>query len=369
MKFTFTTNRSALLSALSTVSPAVPTKTSKEILKNILLTLFQGKITLCATNEEVGIRSALQVDSKDQGQILLTRQFGQILKELDCDDVTIVVNGTNISIDSGTGGKFRLQSPEVEHFPSVPEFEGTDFYTVDSKEFSRAIRSVVFCCDEGSTRYTLGGVCVIVRDGKMTLAATDSRRLGFTSLACATNGQPVSSGGTDTTIPAAAMKLVAAAFPDDKAVDVRILPSSVLLRCDGCVIYARLVVGRFPQYEQVIPSDFQTTATSICGQMQKAIRQVLITTADDSEGVTFDFSEGNLELKSAAADVGDSEVTIPIAIDGEDVAPELNAKLIVQFFSAHDPVTPVTIKLVDKDTTLMWLIGDATYLSMPLATE
>jgi len=368
MKFTFTTNRSALLSALSTVSPAVPTKTSKEILKNILLTLFQGKITLCAINEEVGIRSALPVDSKDQGQILLTRQFGQILKELDCDDVTIVVDGTQIKINVN-GGTFKLQSPEVEHFPSVPEFEGTDFYTVASQEFSRAIRSVVFCCDEGSTRYALGGVCVIVRDGKMTLAATDSRRLGFTSLACATNGQPVSAGGTDTTIPAAAMKLVAAAFPDDKAVDVRILPSSVLLRCDGCVIYARLVEGRFPRYEDVIPNDFQTTATSICGQMQKAIRQVLITTSNDSEGVTFDFSEGNLELKSAAADVGDSEVTIPIAIDGEDVAPELNAKLIVQFFSANDPVTPVTIKLVDKNTAVMWLIGDTTYLSMPLATE
>lgn len=364
-------HRPSLVSALMIVSGVVPSRTPREILKNVKLTVQGGRATLIGTDQEVGIRQDVaQVQTDSTGEVLLpTARAVSILREMQDDEVTLEATERALEIRGGHS-RFKLSTEEPAEFPDVAEFTDTSYFTVAAGLLRTMIRRTLFATDSESARYALGGVLMELSESKATLAATDSRRLAVIAAAAQTVGQ-VNVENAMPVIPSKAMQLIERSLPDDDtAVQIAIHANHALVRCGGSTIYCRLVDGRFPRYNDVIPKSFTTSIELVVAPFYSAVRQAQIVTSEESRGVRFEFSSGRLTLASQAADIGQSDIELPIAYDGSPLSITFDPRYIADFLRVLDSATSVTCHLIDSESPAVFQTEDGyRYVVMPLARD
>jgi len=150
--------RNMLAAGFQAVGGVVPSRTPKEILKNVKLHIADKQATLIATDQEVGIRYELpEVETESNGEVLLpTQRISAILREVPDDVVSIEVDGEALWVRC-THSEFRLSITDPAEFPEVPDFSGSDCYRLPASAFRQAIQRTIFATDVESTRYALGG--------------------------------------------------------------------------------------------------------------------------------------------------------------------------------------------------------------------
>jgi DNA polymerase III subunit beta len=364
-------SRQLLATALATVSGVVPTRTTKDILKNIKLIVNAGTATLIGTDQEVGIRYQLpEILSSSPGEALLpTQRVTAILRELQDAEVTIEVNERSLKIKSGQS-EFKLSVEDPAEFPEVTAFTEKDYHVIAGSVLKQGIQRTIFSTDVESTRYALGGVLMELRKDSVTLAATDSRRLAVFKAAASAQGR-VAEEVVAPVIPAKAMQLIERSIQSgEQEVHIALHANDVLVRSGNSTIYARLVEGRFPRYQDVIPNDYSRTVSFVVGPFLSAVRQAMIVTNEDSKGVDFAFDSGVLTLKSSASDVGTSNVQIPISLEGDDVSVTFDPKFVAEFLRVLESSSQVTLKMVDENSAAVFMADENyTYVVMPLARD
>lgn len=366
--------RDALVSALSDVSPVIPTKTPKELLKNVLLTIVGGTATMIATDQEVGIRREIKdVTAPHDGSVIIPpRRLMDILREVDCESIDLDIGEKSIKIVAG-GSKFTLSTVDANEFPDVAGFTEPNFVKVKSSALKMAISRVSFAVDTDSQRFALGGIAVdFGTAGLASFVSTDSKRLAIARIASESVGTLLEVNPSNLpVIPLRAALALSKSLPDsDAEVQIAILPSAVLAKCDGITVYGRLIEGRFPRYQDVIPTECNHTVTAVCGPLHSAVRQAMITQNEESKGADFTFSDGELSIVSKAAEVGESEIKIPVQLEGEPIEATFDPKYLGQFLNVCDREFPITAKFVDGDSAAVFSCGDEyRYIVMPLAKD
>ena len=362
--------RTTLAAALAVASPVVPTRTPKEILKNVKLVLASGQATLIATDEEVGIRAQLPgVTTQSTGEVLLPIQkLLAILRESTSDTVELEAIEGRLTVTTGRS-EFRLGTTDPAEFPEVAAFNEESYFTVPGKAFKMGIQRTVFAADLESTRYALGGVLLEMRDGLLYFAATDSRRLSIYKTKVTRHGQEAEFGHS--VVPSKAMHLIEKSIPaDDQDLHLAVFKNYILVRTGLATIYSRLVEGRFPRYQDVVPNRIEKSVQLVVGPFLSAVRQAMIVTSEESRGVDFDFANGSLTLRSTAADVGTSQVEIPVSYDGDWIGVTFDPRFVADFLKVLDPASPVTLQLVDANSASVFRADeDYTYVVMPLSRE
>lgn len=363
--------RQSLAAALQTVSGVVPTRTPKEILKNVKLRLGDGKATLVATDSEVGIRVEVAgVETDSVGDVLLpTRRISDILREVQDDMIVLDITEEALWVRTGRS-EFRLSVEDPAEFPDVAAFDDESYYIVAGRQLRHAIQRTLFAADVESTRYALGGILVEVAKESMALAATDSRRLAVAHSACSTTGGEISTASRPV-VPSKAMQLIERSIHDDEQeVHLAFHANDVLVRSGTCTVYARLVEGRFPKYQDVIPRNFEIVIELVAGPFLSAVRQSMIVTNEESRGVDFTFGGGNLTLNSVGADIGTSRVEMPVSYDGEPITITFDPKFVADFLKVLDPSASLSLNLIDSSSAAVFKAdGDYTYVVMPLARD
>lgn len=366
-----TCSRSALASAFQIVGSVVPTRTPKEILRNVKLSLADGKCTLLGTDQEVGIRYELpEVQTDSVGEVLLpTQRVNQILRELTDAEVTLEVDEDALWVRGGQS-EFRLSIEDPAEFPNVPIFEDQDYYVITGKALKVGILRTIFATDVESTRYALGGVRLDLTADTLTLAATDSRRLAVYKTSCSAQGSVAEEIG-EPVVPAKAMSLIEKSIhDDDQEVHIAVHQNEVLVKSGSSTIYARLVEGRFPQYQDVMPTNFEKKVELVAGPFLSAVRQAMIVTNEESRGVDFTFKDGTVTLNSVGQDVGSSKIEMPISYDGDEVAVTFDPRFIQDFLKVLDGASPVTLNLIDSNSAAMFNADENyQYVVMPLARD
>jgi len=363
--------RQSLAGALQTVSGVVPTRTPKEILKNVKLRVADGKATLLATDSEVGIRCEIDgVETDSVGDVLLpTQRITAILREVQEETVVLEVNEEALWVRTGRS-EFRLSVEDPAEFPDVASFDDDAYVVVPGRQLRQAIQRTLFATDVESTRYALGGILIEVAQDSLALAATDSRRLAVAHSSCSVAGGETNTANRPV-VPSKAMQLIERSIhDDDQEVHLAFHANDVVIRSGSSTIYARLVEGRFPKYQDVIPRDFRTTIELVSGPFLSAVRQSMIVTNEESRGVDFTFGDGNLTLNSVGADVGTSRVELPISYDGEAVTITFDPKFVADFLKVLDSSSSLTLNLIDAGSAAVFKAdGDYTYVVMPLARD
>ena len=364
-------HRPTLATAFQIVSGVVPSRTPKDILRNVKLQVGGGKATLVGTDQEVGIRYDIPgVETDSDGEVLLPKdRLIAILRELTDDGVDLEVTEKALWVRSGHS-EFKLSAEDPAEFPPVQAFDATSYHVVPAASFKEMIKRTVFATDTESTRYALGGVLMEFGADKLTMAATDSRRLAVVSTVSSVIGT-IEPRATQPVVPAKALSLIERSITEnDQDVYLAVYPNSVLVKVGSSTIYSRLVEGRFPRYADVIPTSGGSVIDMLVSPFYSAVRQAQIVTNEESRGVDFTFENGVLRLTSVAADIGQSKIEMPISYDGTAITITFDPRYIADFLRILDASTSVKLQLTDGESAAVLRTDDGyTYVIMPLARD
>jgi DNA polymerase-3 subunit beta len=364
-------SRGALAAAFQTVSGVVPTRTPKPILQNARLEVSKGQAVLIGTDQEVGIRYRLsEADVVAPGEVLLPlNRVLAILRELQGDTVHIETTDSGTVI-RGERAEYKLGAENAAEFPNVAEFDEQNSVSVVAGVLKQMIRRTVFATDTESTRYALGGVLVEIKGESVTMAATDTRRLAVMRGTCSAAAKAAPDGVLPV-VPSKALALIEKTLVDEKeAVSIAIRNNDVLVRTAAATIYSRLVEGRFPRYQDVIPASSSTSVELVVGPFYSAVRQAQIVTSEESRGVDFELAAGLMTLASRAAEIGESRVELPISYDGAGLVITFDPRYVAEFLRVLEPEQTIRLELTDSESAAVFRTDDGyTYIVMPLSRD
>lgn len=313
-----------LKAALTCVNKAVPGKTPRPILHNVLLA--DGWLT--ATDLEV--RIDCRIDYSGPPLLLPAKRLGDILTNSVGPTVKIKPEGSLCVISIGKG-EWKLPTEDAAEFPvSTPE--GTHLVCrMPSDQCRRAISSVVYAADGESSRYALGSVLLEVsrKDGRIWFVATDGRRLSCATARLGSNQDP---DDQSPLIPDRAMKIISDMLPNDTQVEFLSNGRELVANMDDAVVTARLVEGRFPpRWRDVCkPVHGATTHKVNLAALLRATKAAKVVTSEQSKGVTYTFAKSMITLSAQSSEAGESSVECDVSEYGRDGFVKLNPTFVVQ---------------------------------------
>jgi len=272
---------------------------------------------------------------------------------------------------SGQRSKFRLPGSNPDEFPSVREFDEEQYHEIGTRLFRQMLHRTAFATDTESSRYALGGVLLEMDETSVIAVGTDGRRLARME------GSGVSVGGHQTNgmttiVPTRAIALIEKALSDkDESVEVASRGNDLLIRTPRAVISSRLVEGRYPNWRQVLPQRDQSVKIDITvGPLFAALRQAAIVTDIDSRGVDFTFADGTLKLEASTADLGESQIDLPISYDGEPITLTMDHRYLADFCKVMDAESIFIMEIESSKSPALLTTDDGyAYVIMPMARD
>ncbi len=368
-----TCQRDALTSAFALAASIAPSRSPKEILQNVKVTASGGRITLTATDLDVGIRLDLEegVEVHSEGTALLpVARTMAILRESNDETLTFETDDSGIRVSSARS-KFRLPGNNPDEFPSVTEFLEDKYHILPTRLFREMVRRTVFATDAESSRYALGGVLLELEGSSVIAVGTDGRRLAkMEGTGEAQGGHQTT--GTSTIVPTRAIQLMERAVSEkEDTVDIAARANDLLIRTSRAVIYSRLVEGRYPNWRQVFPKrDSVEQIDMSVGPLFAALRQAAIVTDHDSRGIDFTFGDGTLKLEASTADIGESQVELPIPYDGEKITLTMDHRYVADFCKVLDSESTFVMEIESSSKPALLTTDDGfSYVIMPMARD
>ncbi|WP_153559048.1 DNA polymerase III subunit beta [Roseimaritima sediminicola] len=365
--------REPLAAAFQLAASVAPARSPKEILQNVKLTVADDKATFTATDMEVGIRLELAegLTIESEGAALLpVARTNAILRESTDDRLTIETDDAGVRV-LGSRSKFRLPGANPDEFPRVVGFEEEAYHEIPVRLFRQMVKRTVFATDAETGRYALGGVLLELEGESVVAVGTDGRRLARMQGSGTAVGDHKTSG-TSTIVPTRAIQLMERAVVDsDETVQLAARANDLLLRTERCTIYSRLVEGRYPNWRQVFPQRENASQIDMTvGPLFAALRQAAIVTDHDSRGIDFTFAEGTLTMEANTAEIGESQVQLPIAYEGESITLTMDHRFVADFCKVLDNESGFILEIESGASPALLSTEDGYgYVIMPMARE
>src|SRR3982074_3838892 len=236
MKFSATKEK--LLEGLQQVQNVVSTRTTLPILSNVLLQAKCGEVLLTTTDLDVGVRGGFEANVEKEGATTLpARRLFTIIRELPSSEVQFEVDGKNAaSIRSGQSFFKILGLPE-EEFPPLPKFDSAKVVTIRQKDLRDGLRKTSYAISVDETRYVLNGILFSLKENKLTLVATDGRRLALFD----SDLELPKSHERDFIVPTKAVTELQRLLTDDGEVLISVAENLVSFELNGSQLVSKLV--------------------------------------------------------------------------------------------------------------------------------
>ena len=364
-------DRAALVEAVNIVAGVVVSRTPTPVLQCVKLTASKGRLTLAATDLEVGLRLGVdQVDVNKEGEALIPAdKLTQIVRA--CDDPTLTIETKDHTVHiRGQGSHFTVFGFDPKEAPVVREFEDVKVdCEIDGGTFKTLISRTAFAAAAEHSRYAINGV-LIERDGKkIRLVATDGRRLAVAR----GEAKPIKGEGkVSCIVPTKALNLVNKLISDpETTVRIAIEENQALFSVgeagDAAVLSTNLVEGAFPPFEDVIPKDQDKKVTFDATTLSSAIRRAALLTNEESKGVRMSFSDKKLTLTSRAPEMGEAEIHVDLEkYDGDPLEIGFNPGFITDALKVVDgQQVIIELKAANKPGVLR-TGNEFTYVIMPV---
>ncbi len=385
----FSCPREPFLDALQTAASVAAARSPKPILQKVKLEVGPDQAFLLATDLELAVRVRLdQVDVNTPGEAMLPpAQLGQILREAR-DEQFVLESTEQGTVLRLTNAEFQLLGEDPEEFPPVPDFQGQSCYVIEAEAYREMVRRTVFAADTENVRQALSGVLWELEQGERLVAvATDGRRLAtktapvHSRLAVASGGPEVTApeSGTgpsiawpaDVIVPSGFLQRTERIVGGQGEVEFYVEDNHVRLRYGSVSIHARLLEGRFPKWREVVPNPSQPELRKtelVAGPLLSAMRQASALLGPDDRGVLWQFDQGELIISGQGTELGQGQVRLPVAWEGEKLVVRLNPKYVQDFLRVLSPEASFTACLQSSEAPVLFVTEDGSnYVVMPMA--
>jgi len=334
------------------LNSVVPSKAIRPALSYIYLTADK-QITVVATDLEIGVEINLEKGSVlKKGETLLPAgRLSAICHELKDGNITIKTSSNEAMITSGQA-EFSLPLERTDDYPEI-EFSAKPCGSVNAEHFSTMIKKTSFATATERSRFAINGINIVLKEGKLDMTATDGRRLANVSIAIKEKVNDFS-----VIVPTRSLLLVnkVVAVTGVKMIGIEMDENSIVFILPNIKIMARLISGRFPDYNSVIPKKNKNKVVIDKSIFEKVVRSAALVTSDESRSVLLKFSKNKLSTSAQTNVYGKSFVEEQIDYDSDPLEIRFNPSYLLDGikvcdtkkvkFSIKDNYSPV---LVEED--------------------
>ena len=363
--------KSRLEKALASVAGAVKSSHPKAVLQCVHLRAEGNDVTVTGNDLENMVAAKITGVNVDRpGQVVFSLDRLRKIVSNATEDITIDDSDDRCVIIKS--GKFKTKLPTFapEEYPStVPSIEG-DTIKVSESSLALMIPRCIGSIDEDSTRFQLGGVNFCMEDDQLIMIATDGRRL--TKATCPAEIDRVRSSDSNI-INAQGLKILARALSGKGTVTITIDNNAAVFKTEDRTIYTRQVEGRFPNWKQVIPASDRRGSVDVSVSAESfltALKQVSVTTGGDSCSAVLLFSDGNLNISTMTADLGESTTDMAVPYSDDKRGVRLDIDLTRYFAQNAVSDEEFSMNIADHTQSVVFSCGDDyLYVIMPMAIE
>ncbi|MGA3171923.1 MAG: DNA polymerase III subunit beta, partial [Chthoniobacteraceae bacterium] len=231
-------SKEKLLEGLQTVQNVVSTRTTLPILSNVLLEAEDGQLRLTTTDLDVGVRGGIEATIEKPGAATLpARRLFSIIHALPSAEVLLEVDSKSVASIRCGPSFFKILGLPQEEFPPLPKFEGAKTFTLRQKDLKDGLRKTAYAISTDETRYVLNGILFSFKDNKLTLVATDGRRLALVDLEL----EFPRSHEVDIILPAKAVTELARLVSEEGDVKMSVSENQVAFEVDGTLLVSKLI--------------------------------------------------------------------------------------------------------------------------------
>lgn len=368
----FTVSKSDLVRELSLSQGVVEKKTTIPILSNVLLEAADDRITLSATDLELGIRCSCPARIKKEGSgTVPARKLLDYVRLLPEGDVNMKFMENHWANITSGRSRTRIAGMSRESFPELPQMP-PPIADIPVKTLTAMIARTQFAISMEESRFTLNGALLLMHPEGLTMVSTDSHRLAFVQANAANSGSVEQQFRA--LIPKKAMtelmKLAEELGPEGKATFSGD-DNHLFFQVGHRLLMTRKLTGNFPDYERVLPKDHALTAKLKKDEIRSAIERVAQFADERSRAIRVRFSSGEVQVFSSSVETGESEESVPSEYNGPDLEIGFNAQYLLDFLRVV-PQEQVTFELKDqKSAGEMRPAGDGLaenyrYIVMPM---
>ena len=356
-----------ILAVLQSVSGIVERRHTLPILANVLIRKTGSSVQLTTRDLAIPIRTSAELDG-DAGNFTTTvgaRKLIDILRTMPADQTVSLESSQNKLLLKGGKSRFTLQTLPAEDFPLVQEAQSFGpVFSVPQKTLKELLNQVSFSMAVHDIRYYLNGILFVAEGKQLSLVATDGHRLAF------------SSATLDTEVPRqevilprkTVLEMQRLLSDKEGAIEMQFASNQAKFSFDGMEFVTKLVEGKFPDYNRVIPKNHKNSVTLGRTSLMATLQRTAILTSDKFKGVRLHIEPGTLRVASSNAEQEEAVDELEIDYSGDTIEIGFNVTYLIDVLGNMDQ-DMVRIDLADANSSALITIPDDSnfkYVVMPM---
>lgn len=360
------TSRESLLKPLQAVIGVVERRQTMPILANVLLVADKNSLSITATDLEVELVARSEVDSVEvPGEITVPgRKLLDICRALpEGAKVSLALKGDRLSVQSGRS-KFVLSTLAASDFPLVEDINADRVLTIGQGDLSRLLDKTHFSMAQQDVRYYLNGLLLETGDDQLRAVATDGHRLAL----CDIPLEGANGSKSQVIVPRKGVLELQRLLAGDEAVQVSIGNNHIRLEAGDIQFTSKLIDGRFPDYDRVIPETGAEAVSASRDALRQALQRAAILSNEKYRGVRLEFAKDSIRIQANNPDQEEAEDEVEVEYAGSEMEIGFNVNYLLDALGAVES-DAVEVGLVDPNSSCVVRAPDddkCLYVVMPM---
>lgn len=318
-----------LQKAINVLQKVSQNKTSSNLPGAIYMTTKNGQVELQGNDFELGIRLTIDGDIKEPGTLVVgSRYFQELIRKLPGDTIELYKpeDGNSLTITSGSS-EFNLVTLHPDDFSLVEQIHDQDHVNIDSFAMKELIDLTNYAAATDEDRPVFTGALLEIKENEVTMVATDTHRMAVKKI---TIDEPATTP-MRAIIPTKTLAEVSRLLPTDNSAMINIIwnRTQIVFNFESIYIISRLIEGTYPEYEKVIPSQFDSSAVIDRREFAGAVDRVSLLAKDISYNVIrYDWAESNVTLSTQNTEIGMAKEDVAVEFKGTPFTISFNGRYI-----------------------------------------
>ena len=318
-----------LQKAINVLQKVSQNKTSSNLPGAIYMTTKNGQVELQGNDFELGIRLTIDGDIKEPGTLVVgSRYFQELIRKLPGDTIELYKpeDGNSLTITSGSS-EFNLVTLHPDDFSLVKQIHDQDHVNIDSFAMKELIDLTNYAAATDEDRPVFTGALLEIKENEVTMVATDTHRMAVKKI---TIDEPATTP-MRAIIPTKTLAEVSRLLPTDNPAMINIIwnRTQIVFNFESIYIISRLIEGTYPEYEKVIPSQFDSSAVIDRREFAGAVDRVSLLAKDISYNVIrYDWAESNVTLSTQNTEIGMAKEDVAVEFKGTPFTISFNGRYI-----------------------------------------
>ena len=344
-----TASREALLKPLQAVIGVVERRQTMPILANVLLVAKDGQVAVTATDLEVELVATTEVDVGAAGEVTVPgRKLLDICRALPEDaEVSIGLSGDKLSVKSGRS-KFSLMTLPAAEFPTVEDINAGQTLTVSQATLAKLLDKTHFSMAQQDVRYYLNGLLLETGKKHLRAIATDGHRLALCEVELDDKKMPEQ----QVIVPRKGVLELQRLMGGGGDLEIELGSNHVRIQLEGIRFTSKLIDGRFPEYERVIPQDTSNQLTTDRESFRGALQRTAILSNEKYRGIRLIIKSEGLLLQAHNPEQEEAEEEVEISYSGDDIEIGFNVNYLLDALGAIES-EQIELAVVDGNSSCL----------------